>query len=364
MAADAIVVGVGLVGLATAVELADRGVEVTLIGTAHRGEASSASAGMLAPCLETELGAAHAVATASRDRYPAYLDALETRTGIAIPLNRLGVLRIVTTPEALAALHDGLPEDAIPMDAGEVANLEPAIGHVVGGVLYPRDGCLDPLSLLDALRRLASRHRGITAIPENVVRLSVSRDGEGPPCTVHTDRENRYHARTVVLAAGAWTPLIHGLPRPIPVEPVRGQMVAFDECVLRHVVYGPRGYAVPKRDGHTHEGHTLVGSTMERVGYDTETTDAGIATVRAVGEAIAPVLEHRAVHASWAGLRPVTPDLLPLLGPDPDAPGVIYACGHSRNGVLLTPVTAEIVADLVTGTAPRHDISRFRPDRF
>jgi glycine oxidase len=103
---------------------------------------------------------------------------------------------------------------------------------------------------------------------------------------------------------------------------------------------------------------------MERVGFAAQTTDDGIATVRAIGEKICPILRTSRISASWAGLRPVTPDLLPILGSDPDIPNIVYACGHSRNGILLTPLTAEVVADVVTGTIPRYDLAQFRPDRF
>jgi glycine oxidase len=103
---------------------------------------------------------------------------------------------------------------------------------------------------------------------------------------------------------------------------------------------------------------------MERVGFAAETTDDGVAALRAMAEQICPALRGSQISASWAGLRPVTPDLLPILGSDPELPNVIYACGHSRNGVLFAPLTAEVVADVVTGARPRYDLAQFRPDRF
>jgi glycine oxidase len=102
---------------------------------------------------------------------------------------------------------------------------------------------------------------------------------------------------------------------------------------------------------------------MEDVGFDARTTDAGIRKVRGIAEEICPTLAGKTV-TSWAGLRPITPDMLPLIGPDPEQPSVIYACGHSRNGVLMAPLTGDLIADLVTGTPLSHDLSQFRPDRF
>ncbi|HXC24375.1 MAG TPA: FAD-dependent oxidoreductase [Gemmatimonadaceae bacterium] len=355
MAADAMVVGAGVIALTAAVELADRGVRVCLIGTAHRGEASSAAAGILAPSTEAGLGQAHAFAVASRDRYPEYLAMLEARTGIPVPLNRLGILEIAFTEEELELIDGAAAMASLRLDAGEVGDLEPAIGHTVGGVLHPHDGALDPLLLLDALRLLVSRHPNVTVYSENVREFRAGMDG----CQVVTDQENRYQAPVVVLAAGAWTPCIAGLPRTLQIEPVRGQLVAFGGTLLRHVIYSAQGYVVPKSDG-----HTLVGSTMEHVGFVPETTEEGILAVRGIGERICPVLKTTPMSAAWAGLRPVTPDLLPMLGADPDFPNVVYACGHSRNGILMAPATAEVVADVVTGGTSRYDLSQFRPDRF
>jgi glycine oxidase len=134
-------------------------------------------------------------------------------------------------------------------------------------------------------------------------------------------------------------------------------MVAFSGVPVRHVVYGEGGYIIPKANG-----TTMAGSTMERVGFDAETTDEGLERVRRIGVGICSALTD--VTAFWAGLRPMTPDLLPVLGRDPEFANVIYACGHSRNGVLLAPITGEVVADLVTGREPRYEIGQFRVGRF
>src|SRR6185437_10801109 len=142
------------------------------------------------------------------------------------------------------------------------------------------------------------------------------------------------------------------------VQPVRGQMMAFESDAVRHVICGAGGYLIPRTGG-----ITVAGGTMEHAGFEVETTVDGIESIRARAVTLCPALASAPIHSTWAGLRPITPDLLPIIGADPERPRLIYACGHSRNGILLAPLTAQVVADLVTGTASRYDLSRFRPGR-
>ena len=165
-------------------------------------------------------------------------------------------------------------------------------------------------------------------------------------------------AAKVVIAAGAWAGKISGARLAKSVKPARGQLVSYSATPLRHVCYGPGGYLVPRG------GITIGGSTIEDVGFDAKTTAAGVKKVRAAAEEICPALASSATTQAWAGLRPVTPDMLPIIGPDPKYPSLLYACGHSRNGVLMAPLTGDLIADLVTESPLRHDLSQFRPDRF
>jgi glycine oxidase len=168
----------------------------------------------------------------------------------------------------------------------------------------------------------------------------------------------RVEARSTVLAAGAWVGLLAGLPRPLPVVPVRGQMLAFAGPAVRHVIMSPCGYVLSRGN------RSLVGSTMERVGFDAGTTGEAAALLHACAREILPSLAAKPVLDHWAGLRPVTPDLLPLVGADPACEGLFYACGHSRNGVLLAPLTASVIAALiVTGSTPL-DVKAYDPARF
>jgi len=355
MVADVTVVGYGLVALASTLALADRGLSVRIVGTKHRGEASSAAGGILAPSISPpEDALASAFMRSARDFYPGYVAALVERTGIAVPLNRLGVLQLALDEAQAGALRASIPERSRWLDRAALAREEPAIGHAIGAVWHPDDGAVEPLALMDALSAAVARHEGVAVAREDVCSIDVTEFG----CNVLTDRESRFASDHLVLAAGAWTPLIVGADAGA-IEPVRGEMVAFDAAPVRHVVYGAAGYLIPR-----HDGHTVAGSTSEHAGFDPDVTDEGVAAISAEAIRTCPALASAAISSTWAGLRPMTPDALPIIGPDPERPRLSYACGHSRNGILLAPITAEVVADLVTGSELRHDLSRFRPGRF
>ena len=353
-AADVVVVGAGLIGLACTAALADRGLRVTLLADLRRGEASAAAAGMLAPSVERATGTAHAFAMASRDRYPAFLDRLASDTGVDVPLNRLGILELALTAEEADLLRARDNAGSQWLERNQLAALEPALDHAAGAVLHPDDGAVNNLVLMRALKRLVGQHARVTVLADAAVRLTTTSGA-----TVSTRDGLELTSAAVVLSAGAWVNDIEGIPRDLPVEPVRGQMLSMAASPVRHVVYGAGGYIVPRGDGRTY-----VGSTMERVAFAAETTEEGMREVRSKGLAICPSLSGARMLNGWAGLRPVTPDLLPIVGRDRRHPEVVYACGHSRNGVLMAPLTGECVADLIVGDPPRADLSAFDPDRF
>lgn len=309
---------------------------------------------MLAPSVERATGAAHDFAIAARDRYPSYVKLLAERTGITVPLNRLGILQVATTEKGVK----GLRKTALPstrwLDARELREIEPSLSHALGAMLNPDDGSVDNTILLTALNRLCDASDRIVRTVAAVTGIAAANDS----CTVVTATGERRTARRVVIAAGAWAGQIGGARFAQRVEPARGQLVSYGSAPLNHVAYGPRGYIVPR--GAT----TIGGSTMENAGFVSETTDAGMRKVRTAAEEICPALGAAPIVAAWAGLRPVTPDMLPIIGPDPEHPSVLYACGHSRNGVLMAPLTGDLIADLVTESSLSHDLSQFRPDRF
>jgi glycine oxidase ThiO len=353
--ADVVVVGGGLIGLATALALSERGAAVALIDGSHPGEASHAAAGMLAPGMERATGAAHTFALAARDFYPGYLDALAELSGIRVPLNRDGVLELILDETTARSRSQELDPAAHWLTPTELRRIEPALAPAAGAVLYPLDGAVDNVTLLHALRTAVSRRPTIARIEARATSLQLE-----PPCPeVELATGGTVRAPAVVLAAGAWSPLLQGLPRPIPVEPVRGQAIALAAAPLHHTTYGPNGYVVPRSPT-----LSVVGATMERVGYELGTTPEGMAGLKAAAKEIAPSLGEASVVDRWSGLRPVTPDLLPIIGCDPDCPSLIYACGHSRNGILLGPLTGECVAALASGESPGWDLSPFSIVRF
>lgn len=334
--------------------LAERGARVTILGHANPGEASSASAGMLAPSVERADGAANALARAARDRYPSFLDWLRERSGISVPLNRLGVLQVALSAAGVKGLRRAAGAGSQWMDPVELTALEPALHHALGALYSPHDGCVDNVLLLNALDTLLSRAPLVRRVQARVRTIAATNG-----CATASDTAgNHYESARLILAAGAWSGEIDGARYARAVEPVRGQLVSYGGTPCRHTLYGPRGYLVPRGDS------TIAGSTMEWVGFTPGTTAEGIAKVRAAGEEICPALATKPPRSAWSGFRPVTPDLLPLIGADPQSPRIIYATGHSRNGVLLAPLTADIVANLVFEDVLNLDVSQYRPDRF
>jgi glycine oxidase ThiO len=354
LSGEVIVVGGGLVGLAVGAALTERGVDVTLISERRLGEASPAAAGMLAPSVERASGPAHDFGVAARDRYPSFVEFLAERTGVKVPLNRRGSLQVALSEKGIKGLRKTAAPTTTWLDTEELRKLEPALSHGLGAVFNPRDGAVDNTILLTALEKLCSASTRLKRLTDAVTTIKSERES----CTLTTKSGARHTALRVVIAAGAWAGKIKGARYARAVTPVRGQLVSYSVSPLRHVAYGPRGYVVPR--GHI----TIGGSTMEDVGFDSRTTTTGVKKVRAASEEICPSLTAESMTNAWAGLRPVTPDMLPLLGPDPDYPSLIDACGHSRNGVLMAPLTGDLIADLVTESPLSHDLSQFRPDRF
>lgn len=351
---DAIVVGGGIIGLSCATAISRRGLRVLLVGEARPGEASAAAAGMLAPSVEKSSGPAHRFACAARDFYPAYLEELTELTGIPVALNRLGILQVAVTEKGVKGLKKTAGDDAEWLERAELAKLEPALTHALGAMLNPSDGSVNNVELMSALGKAIAMDDRIESIAGSVIAVGSDRDN----VTVTLHGGGALEADHVVLAPGAWAGKIDGAPALDAVQPSRGQLLSYDSVPLRHVAYGPRGYLVPRGSS------TIAGSTMENAGFVSETTPDGVAKVRGAAGEIVPSLAGIEPARSWAGLRPVTPDMLPILGADPNDSRIVYACGHSRNGILMAPLTGETVAALITGEEPLHDLSQFHPGRF
>jgi glycine oxidase len=355
--ADVIVVGGGIIGLATARAAALRGLSVAVFSVERVGAASRASAGLLVPHYSGE-GATEAVArfmVAARDGYPSFAAAVEEESGAHVPLSSSGAIEVAGSADDLAALWAAAPADGERLLPADVAALEPSLAPVAGGVLYPKDGAVDNVRLTDALASIVRSHSRVRVIGEAARRLEL---GSADPAVIG-ENGSRVAGRRVVLAAGAWIGEITGVPRNVPVRPLRGQICTLAGAPLRHVVLGAEVYMV-SRGG----DRTLVGSTMEDVGFDARTTEAGTAALRTGAVAACPALADHPMLEAWAGLRPASPDLLPIIGADLDHPALFYACGHSRNGILLAPMTGSVVAAMVADEPPDWDVSPFAIGRF
>jgi len=351
---EVIVVGGGLVGLACATAVAREGGRVRVVSSSEPGAASGVSAGILAPSVGSAPASARNLGWIARDLYPEYVTALVSRTGRHVSLDRLGVLEVALDETEAVAIRARLEGESIWVDADTLRRLEPSLAPAVGAALHPSDGAVDAAALLDAMRASADRDSRVMCSTGRVIRV----DGDASPLAVELENGERIEGDMIVLAAGAWVGSIQGLPGPLPVVPVRGQILVFDTPGPRHVLMGEHGYVVSRGN------RSLVGSTMERVGFDAATTAGGAEEIRRIALELSPSLGGSVPVAHWAGLRPVTPDLLPIVGRDTQCDGLIYACGHSRNGVLLAPLTGQVVADIVWRGSSAIDVGAYAPDRF
>lgn len=351
---DVLIAGDGIVALATALACADSGLGVRLIGRRLAGAASTAAAGLLAPSLGDVTPEVRTLMVAARDRWPAYAERLSGATGIDLAVNTRGILEVATDAAEHERLLASAPAWAQRLDGDELARLEPALAGAHGALLHPRDGAVDNAAAMRALDAACASSTSIERVDDTV--HAVAREGDG--MAVETGGGRRYAGGVVVVAAGVWAPAIHGLPRELPVSPWRGQMLALRGATTRHCVAGSGGYLVPRGD------RMLVGSTMERVGLEVATTDTAIATLRRTAARLVPPLSAASEADRWAGLRPMTPDLLPIVGPDPGEPRIIYGCGLSKNGILLAPLVGESIAAWCIGATPAYGLRPFSITRF
>jgi glycine oxidase len=348
---------------------------VVLIERASLGaESSSAAAGMLAPQAEADCADDFFhLARRSRDLYPDFAAALLEETGIDIELETTGTLYLAFTDEDVRELEKryewqsnaGLPLEMLHTE--DARQLEPALAENVRAALkFPLDMQVENRRLISALAASTGK-LGVRLVTGTTVTF-LKTDGRGV-AGVETS-QGFVSSNIVIVAGGTWTSLLgvqtlSGEPaKSLPsfgIEPVRGQMLCFEANpqIARHVIYSPRGYIVPRRDG-----RLLSGSTTEHAGFDIRVTAEGVNSILSAAMEISQRIGALHLQASWAGLRPRAADGLPVLGSYAEIDGLFYATGHYRNGILLAPITGELIAGAVDGKTDSASLSIFSPNRF
>jgi glycine oxidase len=361
---DVIVVGGGVVGTAVAYFLAREGLSVTLFErddvAAH---ASGAAAGMLAPICEVGDSPLFETGVACLERFPGLVEELREQSGIDPQWVQSGILRFTTSlAEAESFRREAQAVTAYDvefLDSDQTRAAEPLVREdVLAGLWSPREGHVYSPLLSQAYAQAAARLGAqivtgspVTGLIRDADQVLGVRTPLGPWGAAH-----------VVLAAGVWTRYCaEWLGESLPLEPVRGQILAVDQPRpgLRTIAWCGHTYLVPKLNG-----TVVVGATEERVGFDRRTTAAGIGSLLVGAAEAVPALANSTFRHAWSGLRPDTPDHLPVIGPVPGARGVVLAAGHFRNGVLLSPFTGQAVADWIIRRDLTPGLQPFLPERL
>ena len=379
---DVIIIGGGIIGLSLAIALRKRGATVLVVERGEPGhEASRAAGGMLVDCpLETP-PALQPLATASAKMYPEFAHELEVESGMKVDLRDFGTILFPSTEHVK---HPQLRTAAITM--ADLAQIEPALGQLsfeeeikarrrlaerslelsaeqhaeakafmLDPAFLLKERSVDPRALTAAAHKTA-KQRGVdfsSGDPVTAVNLS-----DGKASGVATTKTS-FAAAKIVNCAGAWSGQIG--PHKFPTRPVKGQMLCLampSRNLLKHVIRSPKAYLIPRSDG-----RLLVGATVEEAGFDKRTVPETIQRLHRAALELVPQLANARILEDWAGLRPGTPDNLPILGAT-ETPGYYAATGHFRDGILLAPITAQVMADVVEDRDPGLDLSAFSSHRF
>lgn len=356
---DVIVIGGGVIGLSIARELAGRQ-SVLLLDRGSTGQGTSrAAAGMLSPLSEADdQGPFFQLSRASHAMYDRFVEDLQSETGLDVGYSTEGLLCLASSEEAAKTLHcryewqRGAGFDLKLLSEDDVRQMEPLITvSIRAAVFIPGERSVTPRRLVNALRE-ACCNRGV----EIRTGLQVESIAKNQVCAGHLTLE----AQTIVIASGVWSAGLAGLNPQIPVYPRKGQILSLGmpEGAFRRMIRWGSSYFVPRNTG-----ELVVGATNEDVGFDLSNTPAGLGRLLMDAQEISSHVGSYPILETWTGLRPATPDGLPILGESAIA-GVYYATGHYRNGVLLAPITAAIVSDLIEGRKPTLSIHDYRPSRF
>lgn len=349
---DVIIIGGGIIGLSLAIELRQRGATVLVVERGEPGrEASHAAGGMLVDCAAETPAALQDLAIASARMYPEFVQGLQIESGMKVDLRDQGAI-VFPPPEHAQERPGSKLESLLP---ASLAQLEPALADHERPAFFLKERSVDPRAITAAALETAKRRGVDISSGEEVDAVNLAPDRV---CGV-TTRKTLFLARKVVNCAGAWSGQI--APHNFPTRPVKGQMlclIAPSRGVLTHVIRSPEVYLIPRSDG-----RILVGTTVEEAGFDKRTDVATIQRLHRAAIALVPELRNAKILENWAGLRPGTPDALPILG-QTSTPGYYVATGHFRDGILLAPITARVMAQVISGDRCDHDLTAFSPARF
>jgi len=364
-----LIIGGGIIGLSLGRALLKAQVEVTILERSRAGRATSwAAAGMLAPSAELwfEEEDLYYFGKEALARWPAFAQALEEETGLSVDYRTEGTLVVADdrdSAEALQRVYRYQQELAVNvqwLEPEEALEVEPFLSHrIVGAVFSPEDHQVDNRRVVEALR-LSFIQAGGTLLEDTPVREVRSLV---PFPEVITESGERYRGDWVVIAAGVWSTHLEGIPPEyrVPLRPVKGQMLQLRQEApfsLTHVVRGPRAYLAPKSDG-----RLLIGATTEEMGFDIRVTAGGLFALLEGSWEIVPGIYELPFDEAWAGLRPATRDHKPAVGAS-GLPGIVYATGHYRHGILHAPYTAELLTQYLLTEETSPWLERFSPCRF
>lgn len=361
---DVIIAGGGLIGASIAFELACHGMKVAVFDAQEPGkEASWASAGMISPAPEGP-GMIPLVAPglASAALYPDFVRIVEALSGRKVGYRPKGILDVLLSGDAQhelstrLALYHGLGIKAEAVSAEQARAWEPGITEdFVGAIYRPDEASVDNRALTNATVE-AARRKGVEIFPGSAA-VGIWMDGEH--CKGLNFANERVEADWTIIAAGCFSQQIEGVAPYAPVFPTKGQMAGLrGDVKIERVLWSERIYLVPRTDG-----RIIAGATAEHAGFDRRVTAGSLKMILSGAIELVPAMVNAQVEETWAGLRPDTPDHLPILGPT-DLEGLLIATGHFRSGILLAPITAKWIREWITTQSVNLDWERFSPMRF
>ena len=362
---DAVVAGGGVIGASIALELAETGMKVGVYDAREPGrEASWASAGMISPAPENaEMIPFVPMSLASVALYPEFIRTVEELTGMDVGYRQEGALDVILDGDVeeelstIIALQHGVGLRAEALSAEQARAMEPALSEEIEAAIFrPDEASLDNRAFMDAVLKAAQR-KSVEIFAGNGAKAIWK---EGGRCKGLVLENGRAEAKWTVIAAGCFSARIEGVAPYAPVFPAKGQMIALrcESMELQRILWLEHTYLVPRNDG-----RIIAGSTIERTGFEHGVTAGGMKKILSEAIKLAPGLEKARMEETWAGLRPDSPDHLPIIGPT-DVEGLLIATGHFRSGILLAPVTARLIREWVSTNEVSVDWGRVSPMRF